>query len=93
MLFRSWSTIPAHVMFSIGYNALGVFAFAHAAWFYLARHLPPVASSISVMMIPVLGTFSGAYLLGEALHWQDVAAVSLMVVAIASVLSRQRPTA
>lgn len=88
-----WSTIPAHVMFSIVYNALGVFAFAHAAWFYLARHLPPVASSISVMMIPVLGTFSGAYWLGESLHWQDYAAVSLMVVAIASVLSRQRATA
>lgn len=88
-----WSTIPAHVMFSIVYNALGVFAFAHAAWFYLARHLPPVASSISVMMIPVLGTFSGAYGLGESLHWQDYAAVSLMVVAIASVLSRQRATA
>lgn len=88
-----WSRVPPHVMFSIGYNALGVFAFAHAAWFYLARHLPPVASSISVMMIPVLGTFSGAYWLGEALHWQDVAAVSLMVVAIASVLSRPRATA
>jgi len=84
-----WSTIPSHVMFSIVYNALGVFAFAHAAWFYLARHLPPVASSISVMMIPVLGTFSGAMLLGELLHWQDYAAVMLMVIAIAAVLSRR----
>jgi threonine/homoserine efflux transporter RhtA len=38
------------------------------------------------MLIPVLGTFSGALLLGEALYWQDFAAMALMVVAIAAVL-------
>jgi drug/metabolite transporter (DMT)-like permease len=75
-----------HVVWAIAYNAVGVFAFAQAAWFYLARHMPPVASSISVMMIPVLGTFSGAWALSEPLHWQDFAAMALMVVAIAAVL-------
>jgi drug/metabolite transporter (DMT)-like permease len=38
------------------------------------------------MMIPVLGVFSGAVALGEVLHWQDWAAVVLMVSAIALVL-------
>ena len=38
------------------------------------------------MLIPVLGVFSGAVWLLEPLHWQDWAAVLLMVVAIASVL-------
>jgi drug/metabolite transporter (DMT)-like permease len=71
------------------YNAVGVFGFAHAAWFFLARTLPPVASGISVMLIPVLGTFSGAWILGEALHWQDWAAMVAMVVAIAAVLLRR----
>jgi len=51
--------------------------------------MPPVASSISVMLIPVLGTFSGALWLGEALHWQDFAAVALMVAAIGAVLFRR----
>jgi drug/metabolite transporter (DMT)-like permease len=73
---------------AIAFNAVGVFGFAHAAWFYLARTMPPVASSISVMLIPVLGTFSGALFLGEALYWQDFAAMALMVVAIAAVLLR-----
>lgn len=68
------------------YNALGVFAFAQAAWLTLARGLPPVASTLSVMFIPVLGVFSGAWWLGEVLHWQDWTAVVLMVVAIATVL-------
>ncbi len=71
---------------SILYNAVLVFGFAHSAWFYLARSLPPVASTLSVMMIPILGVFSGAWALNEQLHWQDWAAMGLMIVSIASVL-------
>ncbi|WP_198083542.1 DMT family transporter [Variovorax sp. E3] len=78
---------------SIGYNAVLIFGFAHAAWFYLARGLPPVASTLSVMFIPVLGVFSGAVWLGEVVHWQDGVAVALMVVAIASVLWPSRAAA
>ena len=76
---------------AIAYNAVMIFGYAHAAWFYLARGLPPVASTLSVMLIPVLGVFSGALWLNEVLHWQDWAAVVLMVVAIASVLWSARP--
>lgn len=76
----------ATVWAAIIFNAVMVFGFAHAAWFFLARTLPPVASTLSVMLIPVVGVFSGALWLGEVLHWQDWAAVALMMVAIASVL-------
>lgn len=78
---------------AILYNAVIIFGYAHAAWFYLARTLPPVASTLSVMFIPVLGVFTGAVWLGEVLHWQDWAAVVLMVVAIGSVLWPARPAA
>jgi drug/metabolite transporter (DMT)-like permease len=81
-----WQVPSAPVAWAIGYNAVLIFGYAHAAWFYLARGLPPVASTLSVMFIPVLGVFSGALWLGEVLHWQDWAAVLLMVGAIASVL-------
>jgi drug/metabolite transporter (DMT)-like permease len=81
-----WQVPSAPVWGSILFNAVLIFGFAHAAWFYLARVLPPIASSLSVMFIPVLGVFSGALWLKEAIHWQDWAAVALMVVAIASVL-------
>ena len=81
-----WRMPPAASMGSIAFNAVLIFGFAHAAWFYLARSLPPVASTLSVMFIPILGVFSGAWWLGEVLHWQDWAAVGLMVIAIASVL-------
>jgi len=81
-----WKAPGAATWWAIAYNAVLIFGFAHAAWYFLARSLPPVASSLSVMMIPILGVFSGALGLGEVLHWQDWAAVVLMVVAIASVL-------
>ena len=77
---------------AIFYNAIGVFVFAQAAWLGLARTLPPIASTLSVMFIPVLGVFSGAWLLGEVLHWQDLFAVALIVLAIASVLWPARST-
>lgn len=86
-----WKAPSVTAWWTIIFNAVLIFGFAHAAWFYLARGLPPVASTLSVMLIPVVGVFSGALWLGEQLYWQDGAAVALMVVAIASVLwpSRQ----
>lgn len=88
VLFESalWVAPSPSNWFAIVYNGVLVFGFAHAAWFFLARSLPPVASTLSVMLIPVLGVFSGAVWLNEVLHWQDWAAVGLMVVSIAAVL-------
>jgi len=83
---RDWQAPSGAVWAAILFNAVLIFGFAHATWFYLARALPPVASTLSVMFIPVVGVFSGALWLGEVLHWQDWAAVMLMMVAIASVL-------
>lgn len=92
LLFEPWPwALPSvPVQWAIGYNAVVIFGFAQATWFYLARSLPPVASTLSVMLIPVLGVFSGALALGEVLHWQDWAAVGLMMVAITSVLLPRR---
>ncbi len=78
---------------AIVFNAVLIFGFAQAAWFYLAKGLPPVASTLSVMMIPVLGVFSGAVWLREPVHWQDWTAVVLMMVAIGSVLMPARKPA
>jgi drug/metabolite transporter (DMT)-like permease len=95
MIFESsgWQTPSPAVTGAILYNAVLIFGYAHAAWFTLARSLPPVASTLSVMFIPVLGVFSGAVWLHEVLHWQDWAAVALMVAAIASVLWPSRAPA
>ena len=76
---------------AIIYNAAIIFGFAHVVWFRLARILPPVASSLSVMFIPVLGTFSGAWIHGEVPHWQDYVAMLLILSAMSTVLFKPRP--
>ena len=88
IIFESsqWRLPQARNWVAILYNGVLIFGFTHAAWFTLARGLPPVASTLSTMMIPVLGVFLGALWLGEVLHWQDWAAVALMAVAISTVL-------
>jgi len=88
-----WAAPSGTTWGAIAFNAVLVFGFAHAAWFYLARSLAPVASTLSVMLIPVVGVFSGALVLGEVLHWQDWAAVVLMVASIAAVLWPARQSA
>jgi len=83
---RQWHAPSAGAAWALAYNAVVVIALAQAAWFHLARTLPPLASTLSVMMIPVLGVFGSALWLGEQLRWQDWTATALMTIAIASVL-------
>lgn len=89
----AWHTPDTRTWAAIVYNALIIFGFAHVVWFKLARTLPPVASSLSVMMIPVLGVFSGAWMLGETPHWQDYAAMVLILLAMSTVLLKPRAPA
>jgi drug/metabolite transporter (DMT)-like permease len=81
-----WAVPDATTFAAVGYNAVLIFGLAQPVWLILARALPPIASSMSVMMIPVLGTVSGAWWLNEALHWQDGVAIVLVLLAIASVM-------
>lgn len=87
-----WVAPDQTALITILYNGPLAIGFAQVTWFFLARTLPPVASTLSVMLIPVIGVFSGAWWLGEVLHWQDWTAVGLMVVAIASVLWPKKAT-
>jgi drug/metabolite transporter (DMT)-like permease len=81
-----WHWPSAVTWVPILYNTFGVFVFAQTAWLVLARGLPPIASTLSVMFIPILGVFNSSLILGEVLHTQDYGAVALIVVAIALVL-------
>jgi len=80
-----WRAPNAIEWASIVYNMVIAVAFCHVVWWMLARKLPPAASGLSVMMIPVLGVFSGMWLLGEQPFWQDYAALILIIVALCTV--------
>jgi drug/metabolite transporter (DMT)-like permease len=85
-----WHAPPPATWFAIVFNAVVIFGFAQAVWLVLARDLPPIASTMSVMLIPVLGTLSGAWWLHERLHWQDFAAIVLLLLAIAAIMWPRR---
>ncbi|RPH45121.1 MAG: DMT family transporter [Burkholderiales bacterium] len=92
---QMWVRWPDTVeWWAIVYNVFMVFGVSQLLWFRLATILPPVASSLSVMLIPVVGLFSGMALLGERPTWHDWLALACVLVAIASVLlPARRPAA
>ena len=71
---------------AVVYNILVSFVFCQWAWFKIATTVPVGVSSLSVLMIPVVGVFSGMLVLSEVPHWQDFAALGLVLLALATVL-------
>jgi len=88
--YRIWRAPTLIEWGAIAFNAVLALAVAQLLWFRLARTLPPVASSLSVMLIPVLGIFLGAWWLHETPHWPDYAATLLIVLAMSTVLLKPR---
>jgi drug/metabolite transporter (DMT)-like permease len=68
------------------YNMFVAFNFCYWAWMRIALMAPVGVSSLAIMMTPVVGVFSGMLLLGETPHWQDYAALVLVVGSLATVL-------
>ena len=78
---------------AILYNAICVFGIATTIWNKMARTLPPVASGLSIMMVPVVGVFSGAWILSESPNWQDYVAMLLILVSMSTVLLKPSASA
>jgi len=79
-------------MLGVLYNLLVAFLFCYWAWTRIAIVAPVGVSSLSVMMIPVVGVFSGMLVLGERPRWQDYVALFLVVGALATVLLPSKGT-
>ena len=66
---------------------------AQVFWFGLARGLPPTASAFSIMAVPLIGTLSATWIVGEVPRWQDWIAAGFVMAAIAAALLRRKPAA
>ncbi len=71
---------------SLLYGVFINYGVAQLIWFGMARDLPPATSAMSVMAIPLVGTLSATFIVGEVPHWQDWVAIGFVMMAIASVL-------
>jgi drug/metabolite transporter (DMT)-like permease len=81
-----WRPPTPQEWFPLLYNIVFAVAFCHVVWSMLARKLPPAASGLSVMLIPVLGVFSGMWMLDEQPQWQDYVALALILLSLLTVL-------
>ena len=77
------------------YNVLFPFIFCNWAWMKIATIAPMSVSSLSTLMVPVIGVFSGMLVLGERPGWNDYSALLLVCAALITVLlpSRNRVNA
>ena len=71
---------------AVVYNLFVAFIFCQWAWFKIAVTVPVGVSTLSTLMIPVVGVFSGMLVLGEQPHWQDFAALALVLLALGTVM-------
>ncbi|MDQ1260065.1 MAG: hypothetical protein QG643_1889 [Pseudomonadota bacterium] len=85
------STFSTAQWVSLAYGVLINYGVAQLIWFGMARNLPPATSAMSVMAIPLVGTLSATFIVGEVPHWQDWLAMVFVMAAIASVLWPTKP--
>lgn len=88
-----WHPIGTAATIGLVYNMTFVFIFCYWAWFKIAAAAPPGVSSLSTLMIPVVGVFSGIWLLGESPEWQEYVALALVIASLATVLIPTRKPA
>ncbi len=85
------SSFSTPMWISLVYGVFINYGVAQLIWFGMARDLPPATSAMSVMAIPLVGTLSATFIVGEVPHWQDWVAIGFVMMAIASVLLPPRP--
>ncbi|MBF6570133.1 MAG: EamA family transporter [Candidatus Binataceae bacterium] len=68
------------------YNVVIAFAFAQWAWLKLAILLPVSVSSLSTLMVPVVGVFSGMLFLNERPSWTEYGALVMVLGSLISVI-------
>jgi drug/metabolite transporter (DMT)-like permease len=75
---------------AVAYNVVLAFAWAHWAWIKLATTVSVTTFSLSMLMIPVVGVFSGMLFLGERPGAAEFGALALVLGSLATVVM-QRP--
>lgn len=63
----------------------GVFALglAYIAWFGALRRLPASTAAVGTLLVPVVGVFGAAVLLGEPLGWRQAVALAMTLAGVA----------
>lgn len=83
---RSVHGMSAGAWFAVLYNIFLSGAIANWVWFRMARTMPVAVSSLSSLLVPVIGVFSGMLFLGERPGASEFIALALVLASVASVM-------
>jgi len=72
------------------YNVLLAFAWAHWAWIKLATSVSVTVFSLCMLLIPVVGVFSGMLFLGERPGWPEYLALTFVLGSLVTVIVPQK---
>lgn len=89
LLFDDWRALGEVGLWpglAVAYNVFLSFAWAHWAWIKLATSVSVSTFSLSMLMTPVVGVFSGMLFLGERPGWIEFGALLLVLACLATVL-------
>ena len=94
-LLEPWPTwrFSAPMWASLAWGAVINYGIAQVIWFGMARSLPPQASTFAIMAVPLVGTLSATFIVGETPRGLDFVAAGFIMVAIASALLPRRKAA
>ena len=88
--FQELRPISAAALGALAYTIVVGIVFGMYAWFRLVSLAPANVISLSIVMVPLVGIISGHLVLGEALGWQELSALFLIVAAMTTVLPLPR---
>jgi drug/metabolite transporter (DMT)-like permease len=87
---RELSAMPA---LALAYNVFLSFAWAHWAWITLATSVSVTVFSLSMLVVPVVGVFSGMFFLRESPGWPEFGALALVLGSLLTVIGPQKKAA
>jgi len=88
--FGKLSQVGPRPLLAVAYNVLFAFAWGHWAWIKLATSMSVTVFSLSMLVIPVVGVFSGMLFLGEQPGWPEYLALAFVLGSLATVIVPQR---
>jgi drug/metabolite transporter (DMT)-like permease len=85
-----WSTVVQDISLEAVLSTLLILVypilFCWFAWFRIISELPVSVSAVSIMLVPVIGVYSGHLILGEPFTWREIFGLIFVCFALALVL-------
>ena len=77
---QRWPSVP--VFATLLYHAVGPMVICYALWTVLVGRLSATVAAIAALLAPVVGVASAILLLGDAVTWQKVLSLTLILASI-----------